>query len=89
VPNSFLREHSKLTTRGRLNRGAPDLLLVVEKRENMHERNKPLQRPSILYQSPPNPALLRLRELDTMAEMAKSGNARLYLGFKEHDADEG
>ncbi|MEO1475729.1 MAG: SPFH domain-containing protein [Pseudomonadota bacterium] len=36
-----------------------------------------------------HPALLRLRELDTMAEMAKSGNARLYLGFKKHDADEG
>jgi len=89
VPNSFLREHSKLTTRGGLDIGAPGPLLVVDEKDNMHGRNKPLQRPSILYQSPPNPALLRLRELDTMAEMAKSGNARLYLGFKKHDADEG
>jgi len=31
-----------------------------------------------------HPALLRLRELDTMSEMAKNANARIYLGFEKH-----
>ncbi len=35
-----------------------------------------------------NPALLRLRELETLKELAKSANARIYIGFDKHlDAD--
>lgn len=30
------------------------------------------------------PALLRLRELDTLKELAKSANARIYIGFDKH-----
>jgi len=36
-----------------------------------------------------NPALLRLRELETLREMSKSANARIYIGFDKHfDAKE-
>lgn len=31
-----------------------------------------------------HPALLRLRELETMSDLAKNANARLYLGFEKH-----
>lgn len=31
-----------------------------------------------------NPALLRLRELETLKELAKSANARIYIGFDKH-----
>jgi len=31
-----------------------------------------------------HPALLRLRELDTLRELARSANARIYIGFDKH-----
>jgi regulator of protease activity HflC (stomatin/prohibitin superfamily) len=31
-----------------------------------------------------HPALLRLRELDTLTELARSANARIYIGFDKH-----
>lgn len=31
-----------------------------------------------------NPALLRLRELDALQELAKTANARIYIGFDKH-----
>lgn len=31
-----------------------------------------------------HPALLRLRELDTLRELAQSANARIYIGFEKH-----
>jgi regulator of protease activity HflC (stomatin/prohibitin superfamily) len=31
-----------------------------------------------------NPALLRLRELETMRELARNANARIYIGFTKH-----
>jgi hypothetical protein len=37
-----------------------------------------------------HPALLRLRELETLHELARSANARIYIGFDKHvrlDAD--
>ncbi len=34
-----------------------------------------------------HPALLRLRELETMRELGRSANARIYIGFKKHAAD--
>jgi regulator of protease activity HflC (stomatin/prohibitin superfamily) len=33
-----------------------------------------------------NPALLRLRELDALKDLAKSANARIYIGFDKHAA---
>jgi regulator of protease activity HflC (stomatin/prohibitin superfamily) len=33
-----------------------------------------------------HPALLRLRELETLKELAQSANARIYIGFKKHEA---
>jgi regulator of protease activity HflC (stomatin/prohibitin superfamily) len=36
-----------------------------------------------------HPALLRLRELDTLAELARSANARIYIGFDKHMPLEG
>lgn len=35
-----------------------------------------------------NPALLRLRELDALRELAKNGNARIYIGFDKHAPSE-
>lgn len=32
-----------------------------------------------------HPALLRLRELESMKELAQSANARIYIGFKKHE----
>jgi regulator of protease activity HflC (stomatin/prohibitin superfamily) len=32
-----------------------------------------------------HPALLRLRELETLKELAQSSNARIYIGFKKYD----
>jgi regulator of protease activity HflC (stomatin/prohibitin superfamily) len=32
-----------------------------------------------------NPALLRLRELETMKELARNANARIYIGFDKHN----
>jgi len=32
-----------------------------------------------------HPALLRLRELEALKELARSANARIYIGFKKHD----
>lgn len=34
-----------------------------------------------------NPALLRLRELETLKELAKSANARIYIGFDKHSVE--
>jgi regulator of protease activity HflC (stomatin/prohibitin superfamily) len=34
-----------------------------------------------------NPALLRLRELETLKELAKSANARIYIGFDKYSSD--
>src|SRR5688500_12814359 len=34
-----------------------------------------------------NPALLRLRELETLRELARNANARIYIGFDKHWAD--
>lgn len=31
-----------------------------------------------------HPALLRLRELDTLRELSRSANARIYIGFDKH-----
>jgi hypothetical protein len=31
-----------------------------------------------------NPALLRLRELESLAEIAKNANARIFIGFDKH-----
>jgi len=31
-----------------------------------------------------NPALLRLRELETLRELARNANARIYIGFEKH-----
>jgi regulator of protease activity HflC (stomatin/prohibitin superfamily) len=39
-----------------------------------------------LYEA--HPALLRVRELEAMAELAKNANARIYIGFPKH-AEEG
>lgn len=33
-----------------------------------------------------NPALLRLRELETLRELARNANARIYIGFDKHAA---
>lgn len=47
--------------------------------------NKALQNLAETAQSlSKNPALLRLRELDTLKEMSKSANARIYIGFDKH-----
>ncbi len=35
-----------------------------------------------------NPALLRLRELETLKELSKSANARIYIGFDKHMASD-
>jgi regulator of protease activity HflC (stomatin/prohibitin superfamily) len=35
-----------------------------------------------------HPALLRLRELETLSELARNANARLYVGFDKHAAPE-
>jgi regulator of protease activity HflC (stomatin/prohibitin superfamily) len=34
-----------------------------------------------------NPALLRLRELETLRDLARNANARIYIGFDKHFAD--
>jgi regulator of protease activity HflC (stomatin/prohibitin superfamily) len=34
-----------------------------------------------------NPALLRLRELDTLKELAKTASARIYIGFDKYSAE--
>jgi len=33
-----------------------------------------------------HPALLRLRELEALKELARSANARIYIGFRKHDS---
>jgi regulator of protease activity HflC (stomatin/prohibitin superfamily) len=35
-----------------------------------------------------HPALLRLKELDVLKELAGLANARIYIGFRKHDRDE-
>jgi regulator of protease activity HflC (stomatin/prohibitin superfamily) len=35
-----------------------------------------------------NPALLRLRELETLKELARNANARIYIGFDKHLGEE-
>ncbi|MCL2725916.1 MAG: SPFH domain-containing protein [Polyangiaceae bacterium] len=35
-----------------------------------------------------HPSLLRLRELESLRELARNANARLYVGFAKHVADE-
>jgi regulator of protease activity HflC (stomatin/prohibitin superfamily) len=36
-----------------------------------------------------NPALLRLRELETLRELARNANARIYIGFEKHLESDG
>ena len=36
-----------------------------------------------------NPALLRLRELETLRELARNANARIYIGFDKHAGEDG
>ena len=36
-----------------------------------------------------NPALLRLRELETLRELARNANARIYIGFYKHAGEDG
>ncbi len=36
-----------------------------------------------------HPALLRLRELETLRELARNGNARIYIGFDKHMKSDG
>ena len=36
-----------------------------------------------------NPALLRLRELETLRELARNANARIYIGFDKHAPEDG
>jgi len=36
-----------------------------------------------------NPALLRLRELETLRELARNANARIYIGFDKHLRSDG
>jgi hypothetical protein len=31
-----------------------------------------------------HPALLRLRELETLRDLSRSANARIYIGFDKH-----
>src|SRR5258708_12745601 len=35
-----------------------------------------------------HPALLRLRELETLADVARNANARIYIGFEKHSRNE-
>ena len=34
-----------------------------------------------------HPALLRMLELETLRELGKNGNARIYIGFAKHSTD--
>ncbi len=43
---------------------------------------KELERSAKAYSSPP--ALLRLRELETLRDLARNANARIYIGFDKH-----
>ena len=36
-----------------------------------------------------HPALLRMLELEALGELARNGNARIYIGFDKHAALEG
>ena len=36
-----------------------------------------------------HPALLRMLELEALAELARNGNARIYIGFDKHAALQG
>jgi regulator of protease activity HflC (stomatin/prohibitin superfamily) len=36
-----------------------------------------------------HPAMLRLRELDTLRELAQTANARIYIGFDKHTQPSG
>jgi regulator of protease activity HflC (stomatin/prohibitin superfamily) len=36
-----------------------------------------------------HPALLRLRELEAMEQLGRNGNARIYIGFRKHEGEEG
>ena len=42
----------------------------------------------MLFRSEHFPALLRLRELETLGELARSANARLYVDFDRRLADD-
>lgn len=35
-----------------------------------------------------HPALLRLQELETLRELARTATARIYIGFDKHQADQ-
>jgi hypothetical protein len=41
------------------------------------------------FKSPKNPALLRVRELETLKDLARSANARIYVDFKKREDDHG
>ncbi|MEO0983400.1 MAG: slipin family protein [Pseudomonadota bacterium] len=46
---------------------------------------KELEQAAAAYST--HPALLRLRELDAIQDLAQSANARIYIGVKKHEAD--
>ncbi|NJM52366.1 MAG: slipin family protein [Blastocatellia bacterium] len=50
----------------------------IKSLQNLAESAKSLEK---------NPALLRLRELETLKELAKTANARIYIGFDKHSAE--
>ena len=50
----------------------------IKSLQNLAESAKSLEK---------NPALLRLRELETLKELAKIANARIYIGFDKHSAE--
>jgi regulator of protease activity HflC (stomatin/prohibitin superfamily) len=50
----------------------------IKSLQNLAESAKSLEK---------NPALLRLRELETLQELAKTANARIYIGFDKHSVE--
>lgn len=50
----------------------------IKSLQNLAESAKSLEK---------NPALLRLRELETLKELAKTANARIYIGFDKHSVE--
>jgi regulator of protease activity HflC (stomatin/prohibitin superfamily) len=54
------------------------------KNEADGENLKRAQDAAALYEA--HPSLLRVRELEAIAELAKNANARIYIGFPKHSA---
>jgi regulator of protease activity HflC (stomatin/prohibitin superfamily) len=50
----------------------------IKSLQNLAESAKSLEK---------NPALLRLRELETLRELGENANARIYIGFDKHSAE--